>query len=116
MNRIFKLAVLGAAALALQACSSLGAGESGFSNYAAVSVKRVQVGDGTLSVAPPRPWNRVRPTNFVDIRVVEDWTLNGPYLDGMSFVSGLKNDRYLVYQRRTASQQVPKFRSNLTPP
>ena len=116
MNRMFKFAVLGAAALALQACSSLGSGESGFSSYAPVQVKRVSVGDGTLSVAPPRPWNRTRPMGYVDIRVVEDWTLNGPYLDGISFVSGLKNDRYLVYQRRTASQQVPKFRSNMTPP
>ena len=116
MNRIAKLGLLAAAALGLSACSSLGAGESGFSNYAPVNVKRVSVGDGTLSVAPPRPWNRVRPLNYADIRVVEDWTLNGPYLDGISFVSGLKNDRYLVYQRRTASQQVPKFRSNMTPP
>ena len=116
MNRIFKYGALAAAALALQACSSLGAGESGFSNYAAVQVKRVSVGDGSLSVVAPRPWNRTRPTGYVDIRVVEDWTLNGPYLDGISFVSGLKNDRYLVYQRRTTSQQVPKFRSNMTPP
>ena len=116
MNRIAKLGLIAAAALALPACSSLGAGESGLSGYAPVNVKRVQVGDGTLSVAPPRPWNRVRPLGYVDIRVVEDWTLNGPYLDGISFVSGLKNDRYLVYQRRTTSQQVPKFRSNMTPP
>jgi hypothetical protein len=116
MNRFAKLALLTAAAIGLQACSSLGAGESGFSTYAPVNVKRVSVGDGTLSVAPPRPWNRVRPISYADIRVVEDWTLNGPYLDGISFVSGLKNDRYLVYQRRTTSQQVPKFRSNMTPP
>ena len=115
MNRI-AIAGLAAASLALSACSSLGAGEDGFSNYAPVQVKRVSVGDGTMSVVPPRPWNRVRPLNFADIRVVEDWTLNGPYLDGISFVSGLKNDRYLVYQRRTTSQQVPKFRSNMTPP
>lgn len=115
MKHFAKLAVI-AAALALPACSSLGSGESGLSGYAPVRVHRVQVGDGSLSVAPPRPWNRVRPRGFVDIRVVEDWTLNGPYLDGISFVSGLKNDRYLVYQRRTESQQVPKFRSNMTPP
>ena len=111
-----RFAFVGLAAFALSACSSLGAGEDGVSNYAAVQVKRVSVGDGTMSVVAPRPWNRVRPLNFADIRVVEDWTLNGPYLDGISFVSGLKNDRYLVYQRRTTSQQVPKFRSNMTPP
>jgi hypothetical protein len=115
-NQGLNVAIAAAAALALAGCSSLGAGESGLSMFAPVPVKRVQVGDGTLSVVPPRPWNRIRQTGFVDIRVVEDWTLNGPYLDGLSFVSGLKNDRYIIYQRRTTSQQVPKFRSNMTPP
>ncbi|MFL6751943.1 MAG: hypothetical protein ACJ8FL_01760 [Sphingomicrobium sp.] len=111
-----KILVLAAAAISLSACSTLGQGESGFSSYAPVSVRRVSVGDGSLSVAPPRPWNRQRASFFTDVRVVEDWTLNGPYLDGISFVSGLRNNRYLVYQRRSASQQVPPFRSNMTPP
>jgi hypothetical protein len=105
-----------AAALALPACSSLGGGEYGFSDYSLVRVHRVQVGDGSLSVAPPRPWNRHRPILFEDIRDVEDWTLNGPLLDGMSFVTGLRNGKTLIRQRRTASQQVPMFRSNMTPP
>ncbi|MEA3067472.1 MAG: hypothetical protein QOK41_879 [Sphingomonadales bacterium] len=104
------------AALALSACSSLGGGEYGFSDYSLVRVHRVQVGDGSLSVAPPRPWNRHRPILFEDIRDVEDWTLNGPLLDGMSFVTGLRNGKTLIRQRRTASQQVPMFRSNMTPP
>jgi len=34
----------------------------------------------------------------------------------MSFVTGLKNGKSLIRQRRTASQQVPIFRSNMTPP
>jgi hypothetical protein len=105
-----------AAALALSACSSLGGGEYGFSDYSLVRVHRVQVGDGSLSVAPPRPWNRHRPILFEDVRDVEDWTLNGPLLDGMSFVTGLRNGKTLIRQRRTASQQVPMFRSNMTPP
>jgi hypothetical protein len=53
---------------------------------------------------------------FEDIRDVEDWTLNGPLLDGMSFVTGLRNGKSLIRQRRTTSQQVPIFRSNMTPP
>lgn len=100
----------------LSACSSVGTGEYGISNYAAVSVRRVGVGDGSLLVAAPRPWNRHRPVLFEDIREVEDWTLNGPILDGMSFVTGLKNGKSLIRQRRTADQQVPPFRSNMTPP
>ena len=112
-------AVLIGASLALSGCGGgLGRGEFGISSYEPVSVRRVQVGNGTLSVAPPRPWNRYRARAFLfeDIREVEDWTLNGPYLDGISFVTGLKNNQSIIRQRRTASQQVPRFRSNMTPP
>jgi hypothetical protein len=110
-----KIALL-AAALGLSACSSLGGDDYGISDYSAVRVQRVSVGDRSMSVAAPRPWNRHRPILFEDIRQVEDWTLNGPLLDGMSFVTGLKDGKSLIRQRRTASQQVPIFRSNMTPP
>ena len=63
-----------------------------------------------MSVVAPRHWNRHRRILFDDVREVEDWTLNGPLLDGMSFVSGMKNNRELIRQRRTADQQVPRFR------
>jgi hypothetical protein len=106
-----------AAALPLAACSSLGGGEFGIGDDTLVRVHRVNVGDGGMSVVAPRPWNeRRRSILFDDVREVEDWTLNGPILDGMSFVSGLKNGHYLIRQRRTADQQVPKFRSEMTPP
>ena len=85
-------------------------------DYSLVRVRRVDVGDGSLVVTPPRPYNRQRPTFFDDIRDVEDWTLNGPYLDGISFVSGLKSGGYLIRQSKRADQQVPKFRSDMTPP
>jgi hypothetical protein len=111
-----KIVLLGTA-LALSACSSVDGGDyGGFSDYSAVRVRRVNVGDDTLSVAPPRPWNRHRAVLFEDIRDVEDWTLNGPLLDGISFVTGLRDGKTLIRQRRTASQQVPIFRSNMTPP
>jgi hypothetical protein len=103
-------------AASLAGCSTIGAGEYGYSDYALVRVHRVNVGDGSLSVAAPRPWNRHRAFLFEDIRDVEDWTLNGPLLDGMSFVSGLKSGAYLIRQRKSADQQVPKFRSDMTPP
>jgi hypothetical protein len=115
VSRHSKIAIAAAAA-GLSACSSLGGGETGFSNYSLVRVRRVNVGDGSLSVAPPRPWNRHRPVLFEDVRDVEDWTLNGPLLDGISFVTGLRNGKNLIRQRRTTSQQVPVFRSNMTAP
>ena len=113
---IVKFAALLAAAAGLTACSGIGAGEYGFSEYAMVRVHRVTVGNGSLVVSAPRPWNRHRPVLFEDIREVEDWTLNGPILDGMSFITGLPNGKALIHQRRTADQQVPPFRSNMTPP
>jgi hypothetical protein len=112
-----KGALLGAAlSLSLSACASTGGDYGAFSDYSAVRVQRVRVGDGSLYVSAPRPWNRHRPVLFEDIRDVEDWTLNGPLLDGMSFVTGLRDGKTLIRQRRTASQQVPIFRSNMTPP
>ena len=109
------IALLAAASL-LSACSSVGGEGFGYSDYSLVRVQRLNVGDGSMSVAAPRPWNRHRPIFFEDIRQVEDWTLNGPILDGMSFVTGLKNNKSLIRQRRSANQQVPLFRSNMTPP
>ena len=116
MKPTMKAALL-AALLPLAACSSLGGGEYGIGDYNLVRVRRVNVGDGGLSVVAPRPWNeRRRSILFDDVREVEDWTLNGPILDGISFVSGMRSGRYLIRQRKSADQQVPKFRDDMTPP
>ena len=116
MNLHTKLALVAVSAMTLCACSGVGAGEYGFSSYALVGVRRVNVGDGSLTVTPPRPYNRHRSFLWSDVQDVEDWTQNGPYLDGISFVSGLKSGHYLIRQSKRADQQVPKFRSDMTPP
>src|SRR4030095_9752065 len=101
----------------LSACASGVGGEGfGYGGYSLVRVHEVRVGDHSLAVTPPRPWNRVSARVFTDIRDVEDWTQNGPYLDGISFVTGLKDGKALVYQRSRADRQVPKFRSDMTAP
>ena len=106
-----------AAATSLSACASgVGGGSFGYSGYSLVRVREVRVGDDSMAVTPPREWNKIAGSLFVDIRAVEDWTQNGPYLDGISFVTGLRDGRALVYQRRRDDRQVPKFRSNMTPP
>ncbi len=116
MTRSARLALL-SAALPLAACSSLGGGEYGIGDYNLVRVHRVEVGDGGMTVVAPRPWNeRRRSILFDDVPDVEDWTLNGPILDGISFGSGMKSGRYLIRQRKSADQQVPKFRADMTPP
>ena len=115
MKRSTILALL-AAACALSACSSLGGEGFGFSDYSAVNVRRVKVGNGNMTVVPPRPWNRHRAQLFEDVAAVEDWTQNGPLLDGISFITGLKSGHFMVRQRRSTDQQVPKFRADMTPP
>ena len=117
MNRKMKL-VLAAVALSLplSACTGLGS-QGGFSDYySLVRPRSVQVGDRSMAVTPPREWNRQRRRFFDDIRWVEDWTLNGPLLDNLSFVSGLPHGRYLVQTNRSDAQQVPRFHSNMTAP
>lgn len=115
MKRV-TLALAAAATLALSACSS-GGGYGGFGAYSLVRPARlVSVGSGAMRVVAPREWNRTNRSGFFDIRQVEDWTLNGPYLDGITFVSGLRDDQRIIRQERKADRQVPKFRANMTAP
>jgi hypothetical protein len=115
MNRKIKLATA-ALALPLSACTGLG-GYGGFSNYyTLVRPHSVRVGDGSMMVTPPRPWNRQRRIFFDDVRWVEDWTLNGPLLDNLTFISGLPHGRYLIRTDRRDAQQVPRFHSDMTAP
>jgi hypothetical protein len=112
--------MLAAFALAMGGCSSMDGGGGGLSSeyYSLVRVRSVQVGDGSMAVTAPRPWNRTRKSifSFEDVRQVEDWTLNGPLLDNISFITGLRNNRQIIYQRRTEDRQVPRFRSNMSAP
>jgi hypothetical protein len=109
--------ILAAAAMSLTACSSLDGGGYGFGGYSLIRPHSTSVGDGSMVVTPPHEWNRVSTVWAIDdIRAVEDWTLNGPYLDSMSFVTGLKGGRYIIRQNKRDAQQVPKFRSDMTAP
>ena len=116
MMRSHKL-VLAALAMGLAGCSTTGEGvglDNGY--YSLVRVRDVHVGDGSMAVTAPRPWNRTRTSvfSFEDVRQVEDWTLNGPLLDNISFITGLRNNRRIIYQRRTEDRQVPRFRSDMS--
>jgi len=115
--RLGKYALIGLAAAGLSACSSLGGGE-GFSSqyYTATPVRNVNVGNGAMAVTPPRPWNKQRRLFLDDVIWVEDWTLNGPLLDSLTFVTALPDRKSLVRQRTTDDRQVPMFRSTMTIP
>lgn len=113
--RSFKLA-LAAAVLPITACSTVG-GSPDLGLYTLVREKPTNVGNGSMTVIPPRPWNKQRRYFFFDsVRWVEDWTLNGPYLDGLTFVTALPSGAYLIRQRKSDERQVPKFRSDMTAP
>ncbi len=105
-----------AASLLLSACAGGIGGGGGFGSYSLVRARATAVGNDSLRVTPIREWNRQRGQLFIDIREVEDWTLNGPLLDGISFVTGLKSQRTLVRQTRRDDRQVPKYRANMTAP
>jgi hypothetical protein len=112
-----KLAAKGmAAALALSLTACAGGGGGFSSYYSLVRPHSVSVGDGSMAVTPPRPWNRQRRFFFDDVRWVEDWTLNGPLLDDLTFVSGLPNTKRLIRTDPRDAQQVPKFHSDMTAP
>jgi hypothetical protein len=113
---MMKISPLVAATFLLSACAGVGGEGFGYGGYSLIRVKEVRVGDDSLAVTPPREWNKISARILTDIRDVEDWTQNGPYLDGISFVTGLKDGKTLVYQRSRDDRQVPKFRSNMTPP
>jgi hypothetical protein len=114
--RIQKSILVIAVILSLTGCVGGGGEGFGYGGYTLVRVKEVRVGDDSVAVTPPREWNRISASLFQDIADVEDWTQNGVYLDGISFVTGLKDGKALVRQRRRDDRQVPKFRSNMTPP
>jgi hypothetical protein len=117
MKRMTKLVIAAVAmTLPLSACGGLG-GYGGFSSYySLVRPQSVRVGDGSLYVTAPREWNRQRRIFFDEVRWVEDWTLNGPLLDNLTFVTGLPHGRYLVRTDRRDAQQVPRFHSDMTAP
>ena len=79
MTRMPKL-ILAGLALALAGCSSLGGAGEGLGSpyYSLVRVRSVQVGDGSLAVTAPRPWNKTRTLFlFDDVR----WSRTGPSTD-----------------------------------
>ncbi len=117
MTKTSSILLIATASLSLSACAGgIGGGGFGLGNYALVRARETGVGNDSLRVTPPREWNRQHGQLFVDIREVEDWTLNGPLLDGISFVTGLKHNKSLVRQYRRDDRQVPYYRSNMTAP
>jgi hypothetical protein len=103
------------AALSLTAGCAGGLGGPGlFHYYSLVTPGPEDVARGTMIVTPTIRWNKA-PRGPNDIRQEENWTLNGPLLDGITFIGGLEHDKRIVQQRRKADRKVPNFRADMDP-
>jgi hypothetical protein len=68
-----------------------------------------------MEVTPGIAWNR-SPRGPQEITREENWTLNGPHLDNLTFIGGVKSGEPLVrHQRRSDWRQVPNFRADMSP-
>ncbi len=111
-GRSKSLGALGALLL-LSACAG-GAGGGLFSQYRLVEPRAESVARGSMTVTPTVRWNRA-PRGVHDIAREENWTLNGPLLDGLTFIGGLEDGKRIVQQRRKADRKVPNFSADMSP-
>jgi hypothetical protein len=96
-------------------CAGGGVGGPGlFRYYRLVTPGPEEVAQGSMTVTPTIRWNKA-PRGPSDIQREENWTLNGPLLDGLTFIGGLENDKRIVQQRRKADRKVPNFRADMNP-
>ena len=99
----------------LAGCAGGPGGGYGLSYYHLVEPGPDEVARGSMVVTPTIRWNKA-PRGPDQIYREEDWTLNGPLLDGLTFIGGLENDKRIVQQRRKADRKVPNFRADMSPP
>jgi len=99
----------------LAGCAGGPAGGYGFRYYGLVEPGPESVARDSMVVTPTIRWNKA-PRGYDQISREENWTLNGPLLDGITFIGGLEHDKRIVQQRRKADRKVPNFRSDMSPP
>jgi hypothetical protein len=109
------VAALAALALTGGCAGAGGAGGYGFRYYRLVKPEPESVAENSMIVTPTIRWNKA-PRGPHDIDREENWTLNGPLLDGLTFIGGLENNKRIVQQRRKADRKVPNFRADMSPP
>jgi hypothetical protein len=66
-----------------------------------------------LVVNPGASWKRL-PASVRQSRWEEVWTWNGPQVDRASLVDGLPDGKSIVFQEKSADQQVPAFHAAMT--
>jgi hypothetical protein len=91
-----------------------GLGYGGYGYYSLVEPGPERVARGAIQVTPTIPWNRAR-RSWQDSSREEDWTLNGPLLDNLTFIGGLQSGKAIVRHQRRQERQVPRFRAEMSP-
>ncbi|HVY79504.1 MAG TPA: hypothetical protein VG994_00860 [Steroidobacteraceae bacterium] len=82
--------------------------------YTLVSPAPVAVAQGSMKVKPSVAWNRA-PKGVFDIPRQENWTQNGPLLDGITFIGALESGQAITKQKPKDDRKVPVFRADMTP-
>ena len=72
--------------------------------------KPAQVGKSTLTVTPPRDWNRLRQRVG---RNAESWTLDGLSLNDATFYGGIEDGRTLFRQADKKNRPLPRFSATM---
>jgi hypothetical protein len=78
-----------------------------------ISADATPVGGGRVAVKPGANWKRLY-ANLDKSRWDQVWTLNGPQIDRMSLLDGLRDGKAIDIQEQSADQQVPVFRPDMT--
>lgn len=71
--------------------------------------KTVTVAGSTLSVTPPRDWNRL---DIKPGKHAETWTLDGEQLNDITFFADIGDGEPLVRERSKRREPLPKFTSS----
>jgi len=69
--------------------------------------------DGELAVEPTQDWSHVSSFSLYGAKVVV-WTMDGPELDKLCFVTGL-SDNASIHADRPGEAPEPRFRANMSP-
>ena len=110
-----RILLLLAPALLLAGCATgSGLDYGGYGYYSLVEPGPKRVARGAMQVTPTIPWNRAR-RSWQDISREENWTLNGPLLDNLTFIGGLESGKAIVRHQRRQERQVPRFRADMSP-
>ena len=83
--------------------------------YKLVSPTTQAVAGKNFSVSTGLSWNKL-PKSSLDIKQEENWTINGPNLDAVTFIGGVESGKAIAKQRKKNDSQIPVFKSNMSPP